>query len=545
MTLTAALVQHKRDLSVKQVFSCLSSLLVPLMIGTATVVFSYQQMYNAKEQREQDIFLANQLRTQQLEIEERRLKEERVVAEINHMDTVLGSFLGEIANLLLSPNFTRSDIVTQSVLRAKVLTTLRQLDGRGKSDILLFLYEARMITNGNNPIDLRGADLSNVVLNGQDLEGISLQGASLVDVSFVRCLLRNASFVRTRLNNVSFVGSNIDKAQFNGAVMNNSFFEISALNMASFSTVKLENVEFSTCELRRVIFNSATMLHVTFKNCRLPHSSFCDVQGDYVQMIDLRESGSADMDIIVYPRTDLEHANFARALLRKTVFGDATLYEADFTYAKLYDCNFDRVLGNNARFAHAHAQGSSFNEADLAGSDWTDTNVWGTSFQNVDMQDMINMTLEQLFAMLSIENATLPEGSKGRDTNLLVNGNAEAGNDCESDGLEPWQSNYTVRRRYKNATMSLGKCYFDGEVDRGGRGVAYMRQYIVLSVKLIEVVRTNTASSWLGARCSATSGGLTTIKLEQYNSTNHLVKDSVAREYKLSVPFISYAFYVE
>jgi hypothetical protein len=88
------------------------------MIGVATVVISYQQMNNAKEQREQDIFLANQSRAQQFEIEE------RLAADINYMDTVLENFLREMANLLLSPNFTRTDVVTASVVRARTLMVL-------------------------------------------------------------------------------------------------------------------------------------------------------------------------------------------------------------------------------------------------------------------------------------------------------------------------------------------------------------------------------------------------------------------------------------
>jgi uncharacterized protein YjbI with pentapeptide repeats len=189
------------------------------MIGVATVVISYQQMNNAKEQREQDIFLANQSRAQQFEIEE------RLAADINYMDTVLENFLREMANLLLSPNFTRTDVVTASVVRVKILATLRQLDGRRKSDIVLFLYEARMITIDDNPIDLRGTDLSNFQLNDQDLDGIALLSASLANISFVDCRLRGASFTRTRLNNVSFVQSNLSKAQFNEATVNNSRFE--------------------------------------------------------------------------------------------------------------------------------------------------------------------------------------------------------------------------------------------------------------------------------------------------------------------------------
>jgi hypothetical protein len=142
VTQSVSVERHKCRITSKQLFTSLSSLLVPLMIGVATVVISYQQMNSAKEQREQDIFLANQSRAQQFEIEERRLKEERLAAEINYMDTVLENFLREMASLLLSPNFTCTDIVTASVVRAKILATLRQLDGRRKSDILLFFVRS-------------------------------------------------------------------------------------------------------------------------------------------------------------------------------------------------------------------------------------------------------------------------------------------------------------------------------------------------------------------------------------------------------------------
>jgi hypothetical protein len=92
------------------------------------------------------------------------------------------------------------------------------------------------------------------------------------------------------------------------------------------------------------------------------------------------------------------------------------------------------------------------------------------------------------------------------------------------------------RRPYKNATISLGKCYFAGQGNHRKGQDARMYQYIHLFVELMDAVRTGAITSWLGARCGAIDTGYITVRLEQYNSTNHLIDYSIECKYQLSTP---------
>src|SRR5271154_6857974 len=153
---------------------------------------------------EKDFEIANQTRLLQNQIEEDRRAAEVQAQDNQQMNTVLAAYLKDMAELMLFRNFTLADPVIATVIRAKTLTTLGQLDGKRKGHLVRFLYEAQMITIGKPAIDLTDADLSSVILTNY----------KLINASFIKCNLFAAIFVDTLLENVSFTNAQLSGASF-------------------------------------------------------------------------------------------------------------------------------------------------------------------------------------------------------------------------------------------------------------------------------------------------------------------------------------------
>ena len=83
----------------------------------------------------------------------------------------------------------------------------------------------------------------------------------------------------------------------------------------------------------------------------------------------------------------------------------------------------------SAYFWHANLKGASFNGVDLRAVDFTRANLARADFTKTTITD------SQLRSALSIRDAQLPNGTLGRDPNLLNNGYA----DCNTSVRNSWQ----------------------------------------------------------------------------------------------------------
>ncbi|CAF3005157.1 unnamed protein product [Rotaria sp. Silwood2] len=114
-----------------------------IAFGVFTVVFTLQQNAFAAVAREQDQYQASEQRKQ----------------------AIFDNCIDVISEILLSPNFNRSNVDHLQPIQVKVITALRRLDSPHKRDIIFYLYANKLI-RGDFPLefrlDLRGADLSEV-----------------------------------------------------------------------------------------------------------------------------------------------------------------------------------------------------------------------------------------------------------------------------------------------------------------------------------------------------------------------------------------------
>ena len=202
----------------------IAAVIIPLVIAVATIFITIQQnalnkanrendIDLAQKQREQDLFLANRTREQDRELNTRQRHQEQTLADHQRQDLLLDNYIREISQLLLSANFTLTRTVREFIVRPQTMAVLRQLNAKRKTEVILFLFESGLLTRGNDPISLVGANLDEINFDVEEdslshsyLFHLALPGTSLVNASFRNRQLRFADFRYTQMRGVSFEG---------------------------------------------------------------------------------------------------------------------------------------------------------------------------------------------------------------------------------------------------------------------------------------------------------------------------------------------------
>jgi len=155
--------------------------------------------------------------------EDRRIREDRALAEATHEDAVLDAYMARISNLILDRSLTsaKDGSAVSEVARTATLTTLRRLDGSRKGEVVRFLSEAGLLLErrkesvgvpdpplfywaapviGLNGADLRGADLAGADLYTDHPKHRILLNGDLRGARFDHALLRQVDFQAEGLN---------------------------------------------------------------------------------------------------------------------------------------------------------------------------------------------------------------------------------------------------------------------------------------------------------------------------------------------------------
>lgn len=150
-------------------------------------------------------------------IEQERVLQQNIVEDTRNNINILNNYRRSITGLILNGLDEKED--EQKVkLAAQALTksTLPQLDGKRKGQLIIFLYSSKLIIGNEPDISLSLADLSGAELEGTFLQGANFRFSNLQDVDF-----RNAS-----LKDAQFIDSDIDRADFRGATFESKFISI-------------------------------------------------------------------------------------------------------------------------------------------------------------------------------------------------------------------------------------------------------------------------------------------------------------------------------
>src|SRR5215212_1731235 len=212
-----------REFGGKTLWDWLQLLIVPLALAVIGFLFTMQQDIRQRH-------IEDQRAQQAQKIETRRAEAERDLAEQRAQDEALQTYLNQMSNLLekgLRDSDEGSEVRT--LARARTLTVLPRLDSSRKERLLQFLYEAKLIQKGSPVIDFEGADLQGIDLSQNNLSGgpflssglftspeIESQfGSDPVDLSGAN--LSNVNLISAQLNGVDLSGANLSNAHLNGA----------------------------------------------------------------------------------------------------------------------------------------------------------------------------------------------------------------------------------------------------------------------------------------------------------------------------------------
>ena len=182
--------------------------------------------------------------------------------------------------------------------------------------------------------------------------------------------------------------------------------------------------------------------------------SVIDLHGANLSYIDLSVSTTRDdykrsnMSYLYLSGVDLNNASFRARYLRNSIFSDSTLIRTSFQDSDLRDADFFK----------SSLQFSSFTNTRTSNADFSKANLLGAS-----------ISADQLLGVFSVSRATMPNKTKGRNKNLLENGDAAKCN------TQNWiiNGNFTSIQAFyytSNGTQNLikiddttfhpGKCYF-------------------------------------------------------------------------------------
>jgi uncharacterized protein YjbI with pentapeptide repeats len=502
--------QQKRycGLTLREIFQFISSLLLPLVLGVFTVIITVHQQnvasrqrfedrILAQEQREQDLNISREQRLQDLNmsawqreqdlnisrdqriqdkdiaeakrvqddliaekqrnISEQQRAHELSLAQSQLRDSLLVTYMNDIGMLLKMNNGTlTNDPLTAILARAKTVTAIQQLDSPRNTYLIRFLYEAKQLTTGANPLDLSDAEL-----DGIDFSSETIIYRKLCNLSLPGALLRNASFSKRDLSYANFSGANLDGAQFLMTKMNNADLSGASIVRTDLSSANLEYTRFDHVHSRRTQFRFAQVANATFfkssllqavfisSNCvnasfhsaDLEHADFTKANLKGVVFINanlLRTNFSGNnLNRMDFHRCRLNGANFTKSSCEGAIFQRVELNGAYFSGAKLKDTDFSFAGMNNIDFVQTDLSLATFSQGSLTDANFNKADVTMANFSFTKMSKLTQISNEQLLSAASVRGALLPNGSIiNEDPNLLRNGDAH----CTNPLLEyDWQ----------------------------------------------------------------------------------------------------------
>ena len=284
----------------------LLSALIPLMIGVFTVITTLQQNKISTLQREQDkqeAFLLRQHSERQ--------------ADNLHKENVYALYLDQISHLLMSDQ----EKISLTQIRAKTLSSLRQLDFERKKHLLLFLYDSELIYRSpgktiSSLLDVSNADFSGVYFQGTIETGCSftylyLHHVYLSNSSFLNCyidrtnfshsIMYRTTFFKARLLRTWFKFALLDKSNFNHA----TFFQMSFLGASlvgcNFTGVvwKNNNVDFTNANLTGAVISDEQLFKSVLDHSILPNGTWGPIKPKNLVMNSNAE-GNVSSDFFIY-----------------------------------------------------------------------------------------------------------------------------------------------------------------------------------------------------------------------------------------------------
>ena len=259
--------------SIRDLLKIIAQVLIPLMLGVFTVVIALQQHNLGKENRQKDLEIADRNRLQEYQINEQHRKQEFTldeahrnqdlsIADNNHRDSVLNTYVHDLTNLLLRNNYNLSRPLLNSIIRPMTLTVLRQLDPSRKILLVKFLYESKMLNTNfeETRVDLSDADLNGIKFGPIRMQNLSLIATSLINTTFIRTDLTSADFQRADLTNALFINATLSKVSFYRTRLIRVQFFQSNFDQADLSLSDLTQSSMTKSQLKQCLSHNDAIL---------------------------------------------------------------------------------------------------------------------------------------------------------------------------------------------------------------------------------------------------------------------------------------------
>ncbi|CAF1518023.1 unnamed protein product [Didymodactylos carnosus] len=443
------------NLTLARFLKIFSSALIPLMIGIFTIVQTLQQQTIADGTRSKDLEIATFQRQQDIDM-----------AENLQNETIIINYIKEICQLLIENKNDTNNIIA-TVIRANTLIVLRRLDPKRKRLIIQFLYEAKLITKDNNPVDLSDAELNNVDFTNSIFNSIKLTGVYLINSTFVNTQLTNSDLSSSYLKQANFQYAKITDCNFNYTHLQQAQFSQSNIAYGSFYQSNLTLANFSSCEIFNSTFISADLNSSIFLSCGIDKVDFSSAQLLYTRALmsnirSIKIDGSTLFQSTIFTQCELFDIDFSKAHFHETHFIQSKMKLINFSYvinapnlsfkkchltrckihhATLSDADFSDSYMSDVDFRYANLSGSNFgyavidSEVDLRYATLTFTDFTNTSISNFAYFQYANLNGSnikdnQLIHLLYKHQLRLPNG---RIYNYLLNGDAENNGLCSYD----------------------------------------------------------------------------------------------------------------
>ncbi len=213
------------------------------------------------------------------------------LAQDQQQQTTLENYVDQMSDLLLSKNIgvnlynSKSTDQVRRVARARTLIALSRLDPERKQSVVLFLYQADLITWHHWPnmpgsqfpvvnlthADLTSADLSTLSLTNADLEWVLLNNANLSGTSLDLSDLNKADLSAADLSTAYLSGTSLYMANLQGANLSAAHLQIYKYNLplGAYRDTNLSWANLSEANLSEANLSGANLSYANLSGANL------------------------------------------------------------------------------------------------------------------------------------------------------------------------------------------------------------------------------------------------------------------------------------
>lgn len=154
-----------------------------------------------------------------------------------------------------------------------VRAALAELDGKGKGELLHFLFEKELVSGEAALVDLNGADFSGLDANKAHLHGLCLEGVDLTNARMngahlVKCRLGGVNLSRAFLRHADLREAGLAGSNLQGAHLENANLEDADLSDACLEGAFLMNANLKNAQMRLGALDQALLIETILPDGR-------------------------------------------------------------------------------------------------------------------------------------------------------------------------------------------------------------------------------------------------------------------------------------